>query len=178
MKYLTILLLMFCVNIAHAELTKEQQIAIEQILTNTRDSKPEPPSVQPEDVQKWISLGSNIGAGLAASAKELGVAASEFANTGTGKLVVWIIVWKTIGSSIAHILAGILILFTGLLSVIIMMNKRRRIEIKYDKERTNIFGNYPIISTIKDEIEGEFIGGMCVYIGMVIVISMICLLNA
>lgn len=178
MKYLTIFILMFFTTIAHAELTKEQKIAIEQILSNTKDAKSEPSIVQPDDVEKWINLGSNIGAGLAASAKELGVAASEFANTGTGKLVVWIIVWKTIGSSIAHILAGVLVLLAGAISGVLMMNKRRRIEIEFDKEHRNIFGNYPIVSKIKEELGGDFLVGIAIYFAGSFIISMICILNA
>lgn len=76
-----------------------------------------------EHVKEWVSIGTEIGSGLAATAKELGVAANDFANTPVGKLTAAIIVWHFIGDSAVHIVFGMLWLIT-LVPVWIVLYRR------------------------------------------------------
>lgn len=65
------------------------------------------------EVEAWTQLGSNIGAALVGTAKQLGVATAEFAETPLGKIAVAIIVFKLLGKAVL----GLLLAFSiGLLS--------------------------------------------------------------
>lgn len=59
------------------------------------------------EVEEWGKIGANIGQALVGAAKEVGVAAADFAQTPVGKIVVFIIVLKVIGGKMIAILAGI-----------------------------------------------------------------------
>lgn len=179
MKYIAILVLMFFgQSLAYGEgLTANQLAAIEQIVGGS-NSTVKPP-ISPDDVQKWVDLGSNIGAGLAASARELGMAASEFSTTTPGKVVVGIIVWKTLGSSIAKILAGLIVIFFGFTYIMYTYIKQASsCEIEYDTSCKNIFGNYPILKKKKESLSSDFLIGMSIFAGVDLLVGMICILNA
>ena len=57
-------------------------------------------------VKEWVDIGTEIGAGIASTARELGVAANDFVKTPVGKMTAAIIVWHFLGSSIIHIMFG------------------------------------------------------------------------
>lgn len=59
-----------------------------------------------QHIKEWVDIGTEIGAGLASTAKELGIAANDFVKTPVGKLTAAIIVWHFMGSSIIHIMFG------------------------------------------------------------------------
>lgn len=63
-------------------------------------------------VKQWADIGTAIGSGLASSAKELGIAANEFANTPVGKFTVFLIAWHFIGQKLITIIFGFLWLLT------------------------------------------------------------------
>ena len=65
-----------------------------------------PPVATVEQVAKYAELGKSIGAGLASTAKELGIAVNEFADTPIGKVALIIIVVKLIGSQVFHVILG------------------------------------------------------------------------
>lgn len=74
-------------------------------------------------VKQWVDIGTAIGSGLASSAKELGIAANEFANTPVGKFTIVIIAWHFMGSEVVHIGFGLLWLIT-LLPVWVYLYRR------------------------------------------------------
>lgn len=51
-------------------------------------------------VKEWGQLGQAVGTGIIAAAKELGMAANEFAGTDLGKITIGILVYKYIGREI------------------------------------------------------------------------------
>lgn len=57
-------------------------------------------------VKEWVDIGTQIGSGIASTARELGVAANDFVKTPVGKMTAAIIVWHFMGSSIIHIAFG------------------------------------------------------------------------
>ena len=67
-----------------------------------------PPTTTVDTVKKWADIGTAIGGSLAASAKELGVAANDFAQSPVGKVTMAIIVWHFIGAQLVHIVFGAL----------------------------------------------------------------------
>lgn len=64
------------------------------------------PSV--DRISEYAKLGKDLGVGLASTAKELGVAANEFAQTPLGHVAMLLIIYKVIGSSIIHLICGFL----------------------------------------------------------------------
>lgn len=70
------------------------------------------PSKTAAVVREWADIGTAIGTGLAASAKELGVAANDFAKTPVGKFTVFLIAWHFIGNQILHYAFALLWFFT------------------------------------------------------------------
>lgn len=76
---------------------------------------PEAPGKTAAVVKQWAEIGTAIGTGLAASAKELGIAANEFAQTPVGKFTVFLIAWHFIGGTILHVFFALLWFFTTLI---------------------------------------------------------------
>jgi hypothetical protein len=61
-----------------------------------------------EKVEQWAILGERIGKALGGAAKELGIAANEFATTPLGVLTVVIVTWKLIGFDILQLIIGVM----------------------------------------------------------------------
>lgn len=72
----------------------------------------EAPKKTVDTVKEWASIGSQIGAGLAASARELGLAANDFAKSPVGKLTMFIIIWRYVGHAIVSDIFGFVWLIT------------------------------------------------------------------
>ena len=65
------------------------------------------------EAEKWAELGTNVSSALIAGAKNVGVAANEFAQTPLGMVTTGIVVYKFIGRDILHYLAGLFLLIVG-----------------------------------------------------------------
>lgn len=62
---------------------------------------------------EWIEVGERLGQGLAATARELGVAVNDFAKTPVGMVAIGLLVWNIMGSDIVHVGTAFGILFFG-----------------------------------------------------------------
>jgi len=62
----------------------------------------------------WGELGSNMGKAIVGGAKEIGMAANDFAGTPLGKVTVGIVAYKLIGKDILKMLIGFIILVAGI----------------------------------------------------------------
>ena len=70
---------------------------------------PELPPVPPEErVEKWVSIGNQIGQAIGGACKELGVAVNDFIVTPAGVLTVTLIVWEVVGEDLWGIIGGTL----------------------------------------------------------------------
>jgi hypothetical protein len=67
-----------------------------------------------EEAEAWADLGGKIGQAMVGAAKEVGMAANEFAQTGLGRVVVAIVVYKVIGQEVLGLFFGSLILLVGI----------------------------------------------------------------
>lgn len=56
--------------------------------------------VDPEKMSQWAEFGKNIGSSIASAAKEIGIAAKDFANTPLGVTAVVVIIYKIFQSEI------------------------------------------------------------------------------
>lgn len=83
-------------------------------------------------VSAWVQIGSDVGKGLAGAAKELGVAANEFANTSVGKLTVALIVWHFMGNMVLHVFGGIIVVILGVAFIRMYRSSCRNVAIEYE----------------------------------------------
>lgn len=81
-----------------------------------------------DEVSKWVDIGKNLGTGLNATAKELGLTANELAKTPLGVFVIILIAWNYMGESIVGILFGLFWLMTTIPTWIWMYRSRFVIE--------------------------------------------------
>ena len=108
-----------------------------------------------DKIDRWVQVGANLGKGLAATAKELGVAVNEFANTPIGKLATVLIVWHIMGSVIVHIAGALVFWGLGLYAIRFIYNRAYSADIKYNTEVRNMFGNHPKIKEDRESLSGE-----------------------
>lgn len=59
-----------------------------------------------EELESWGVLGAGAGKAVVGAAKELGMAANDFAGTGLGKFIIVLIAFKVIGKTILGIMFG------------------------------------------------------------------------
>lgn len=80
-------------NLSKEDIIKLQaQIDAQEKIDNTKSL--------PAQLNEWASLGQNIGQGLVGAAKEMGIAANEFAETTIGQTVIVMLIWKFFGKSV------------------------------------------------------------------------------
>lgn len=80
----------------------------------------------------WADLGANIGTAMVSAAREVGVAANEFSQTGLGKIVTGIVVYKVMGRDILGVIIGSAILLFGFGLVIWIMLTNKFGECKFE----------------------------------------------
>jgi hypothetical protein len=76
------------------------------------------------EAEKWGELGANTGKAMVAAAKEVGVAANDFAETPLGKVVTVIVVYKMIGQDVINFVVGALTLVAGTLIAFYIFRSR------------------------------------------------------
>lgn len=83
-----------------------------QAAANNLRTAPPPPAPQESKVKPVLTdieeISKALGAGLAETAKQLGIAANDFAKTPVGKLTTLLIVWHFIGTQLIHTIFGFL----------------------------------------------------------------------
>jgi len=87
-------------------LSETEKASIVAQAEKLRVAKKAGPLVTPDGVKAWASVGKEIGQGLAAAAKELGVAANELLNTPIGYLTAGLLVWVYAGQDLVGIVFG------------------------------------------------------------------------
>ena len=119
MKYLITILLFAFSSIVYSapkavyldDLTEEQRAQI--MLQVAKMKKSATNDIDTEKISKWVTLGKEMGTGLAASAKELGMTANELAKTPVGMFIMFLIGWSYFGSELVSIIFSVLwLLFT------------------------------------------------------------------
>lgn len=142
------------------KLTEVQKAEIlKQVAQQAQESKSPMANVATVDkVEKWVQVGSNLGKGLAATAKELGVAVNEFATTPIGMLATALIVWHLIGGVLVHIFGGILMLIVGFMAIRFVVNRSYPFEYTYDETKRTIFGGFPVKTKRVKELSSDMVG--------------------
>lgn len=90
-------------------LTADQVKAVQtQIDQAKRQHKPELTAMDTA-----VELGRIIGSGLVATARELGIAANDFAKSDLGKVVMYILIWKYLGHDLLGVAVGVPLLISA-----------------------------------------------------------------
>lgn len=84
------------------------------------------------EASQWGELGANMGRATVAAAKEVGLAANDFAQTPLGKIIIAIVVYKIIGINILHVVYGVIILTIGLGLSLYFILKSKYSEVEYE----------------------------------------------
>ena len=77
-----------------------------------------------EQVSKWVNIGKDLGSGLNATAKELGITANELAKTPVGLFAIILIGWNYMGNDLIGIIFGFF-WFTGAIPIWVWMYRSR-----------------------------------------------------
>jgi hypothetical protein len=85
-----------------------------------------------QEAEAWSELGSNMGKAMVGAAKELGVAANEFAVTPLGGVVVGITAYKIVGRDLLGVIVGSFILLFGYSVAFWLFLTRRWSNIQYE----------------------------------------------
>lgn len=129
--------------------------------------------VTDEKVEKWVKLGTQIGAGLAGAAKEVGIAVNDFAKTPVGQLTMMLIVWHMVGGVMVHIFGGIFIIVIGLWFIRFMLKRAYPDKVTYSKEHKNIFGNFAVEKVDVIPVDDDNAAGWMLAAGIVILAGLI-----
>ena len=147
----------------------EKAAIIQQIAEKNSNNVPIVGNITPEKLDQFAQTGANIGKGLAAAAKEIGVAVNEFVETPVGILTVGLIVWHVIGDDIKGILGGILVWVIGFSAIRFVSNRAYPIRYEYDMQKTNMFGNYVVKNKYRDDFSPEMTAFTMIASGVVVV---------
>ncbi len=90
-----------------------EQIA--QVNADVAAQRASTPVAKAQAVNEWVNIGTGIGSGLAAAARETGQVVNEFANTPVGKLTIAVILFKVMGGDLIQLIIG-LIFFAAAIS--------------------------------------------------------------
>jgi hypothetical protein len=99
-------------SLTQAQTAQLQAEAAKMAAANAANSNPQSRAAAPTDtakrVEEWVNIGTAIGSGLAASAKQLGIAANQFATTPVGKITIFLIAWHFLGNTILHVVSSLI----------------------------------------------------------------------
>lgn len=139
-KFLVGLILMMPLCLSAATLNI-QGLSKEQIAElNSRAEKMRSPEDQVQGISAaaraetaaWANLGANIGTAMVSAARELGLAANEFSQTGLGKIVTGVVIYKVMGRDILGVIVGTGILIFGYGIVVWLFVAHRFGQCKYE----------------------------------------------
>lgn len=152
----TLFIILFAVttNVYSSDLTPVQkaELALQQAkLAEQNQNKATTIIDNPEKVNQWLDIGTNLGKALSGTAKEMGIGINEFIQTPAGKVSLYLIIWKVLGAEIASILTVLFLWAMYIYFVHTHYNMKHPLICVYDKEKTNIFGNAKVINKYRKD---------------------------
>ena len=147
-------------------LTEEQKAHVVQQVAAMAAQQNSPQSVA-EKANEWAEVGTALGQGLVAAARELGIAVNEFSTTTVGKIATAMLLWHYMGNDVVRLVAGFMIALVGFAYLRWLMNYQNPVDITYSDTIKNIFGNPAVVARKRPAIRGEeafvyFIGAIAV----------------
>jgi hypothetical protein len=117
-----------------AELTEVQkaELALQAAKAREAQNRPSIPVQVRQEAEAWSQLGTNVGTALIAAAKEIGVAANEFASTPLGQVVTFAVFFKMFGREFIDLLIGLPLLAIGVPALLRVALRGTIIEEKFE----------------------------------------------
>ncbi len=110
---LALMLMLTFGSVAHAEqldmngLSEAAQAELALKAAQLRKTALETPNLPDmAEVEKYVTVGEQIGKALAVTAKELGIEVNNFATTPVGMIAIFLIVWHFFGNMMVHLMFG------------------------------------------------------------------------
>lgn len=154
-----------------------EQIAELQIQASKMKSPANISATVRKEATAWADLGANIGTAMVSAAKEIGVAANEFSQTGLGKIVTGIIVYKVLGRDILGVIfGGGILLVGGVFTLMIFRSTRFATEVQYEYVPV-LWGMFNRRRVVKIESNGDQTFGRCLSTGIVGAMTLLVGLN-
>lgn len=118
------------------------------------------------EVEAWTDLGQNIGRATVGAAKEVGMAANEFAQTPLGIVTTSIVVYKLIGKDAVHFLLGACMIFVGTLIGLWALRRRYIRQYEYRPVLFGIWQKKIVVGEKDDETETSIrvVGIFCIFV--------------
>lgn len=175
--YVFVISLFMAISFAHAaiEVPDVSTMSTEQVemMKKQIELREQSTTSTASTVSEWAKVGKNIGEGLVGAAKELGIAANEFANTNVGKMTIAVLLWYFFGKSM--IMLAFIIIYPITIPFIIRYLKDIIIGYTYkSKTYVNMFGK-ETTTQIKDynEATSDQILGMIILTIVLIAIEIL-----
>ena len=179
------LILAVCATVAQANvtitLTPEQAAALAKsqdpaaTVTSTAENVS---ATMRKEASAWGEMGANMGKALVGAAKEVGVAANEFAQTPLGKVTVAIVAYKIVGQDILAVVFGGTVMVFGLSLALWFLLTNRFYDRKFETKPT-LFGlvNRHYVTEVKtdsDTFVGKLMGAaVSAAVGLVVGLTII-----
>lgn len=164
--YIFVMSLFMAISFAHADISvpnvsqmSKEQVEMLKKQIEIQEAAPEQSTTQ--KVSEWASIGKNVGEGLVATAKELGVAANDFAKTDLGKLTIIILLWHFFGKSL--VILAFCIIYPVFIPFIMRYFKDAIIGYQYREVKKNLFGK-EYVKTVKDYNNSSSEGVFCLFV--------------
>lgn len=154
---------------------------VNQLKQQAQSMKSDPANVSAkvrQEAEAWSELGANMGKAMVGAAREIGVAANEFATTPLGKVVVVMTAYKIAGKDLLGVVFGSIIMVFGYSLALWIFFTRRWSKVKYEYEPMfwGAFKRARIISTETDEdvattkvVTGGIILALTTFISLIII---------
>jgi hypothetical protein len=123
-----------------------------------------------EETEAWVKIGQNVGSAMLGAAREIGVAAVDFAKTPLGTMVCVLIVIKMFGTFIFATLAGAVIFSFGVLA---LWYGQKRIITKPIYKQVPVLWGFWSISKIEKYEDARLTENMAGFICTLPVIAMV-----
>jgi len=127
----------------------------------------------PQNVEQWVNIGERLGKVIGSVAKEVGVAVNEFITTPVGQMTMALIIWSYMGTVLVHIIGGVLILIVGFTFITYIMRRVVSQTTVYNTERTNVFGNHPVLKVERAQLSSDSTIGFTICGAVVIGVSLL-----
>ena len=168
----------FSAQLDVSALTKEQQAELTAQVDKMKSPAGQAASVSAtvrKEAEAWGDLGGNVGKALVGAAKEVGVAADQFASTNLGKVVTAIVVYKLIGVAMIKFVVGLGILLFGA-AIITYLFFTRFGEVKYEV-KPYLFGLWNRKVAVEINENGDCLAGRMISLAVMIITTLLVGLN-
>ena len=149
-------------------LSKDQLLQLAQQAEDMKKHSKDPVNISAQvrnEATAWADLGANMGKAMVGAAKEVGIAANEFASTDLGKITVGLVAYKLVGKELLSMTMGVIIVLFGLTVSVWMLTTRRWSDVKYEYVPM-LWGAYQRRRVITSETSGDVVAGKLIGAGV------------